>query len=65
MIFETSYDIGLIPLDLKFANTVPIYNVYQFVCESYVKMQAKRTTCAHQNTLDWIGLYSLVGARSS
>jgi len=26
--------------------------VYQFVCESDVKMRAKRTTCACQNTLD-------------
>jgi len=30
--------------------------VYQFVCESNVKMWAKRTTCARQKTLDWIGL---------
>jgi len=28
--------------------------VYQFVCESDVKMRAKRTTCARQNILDWI-----------
>jgi len=27
---------------------------YQFVCESDVKMRAKRTTCARQNTLEWI-----------
>jgi len=26
--------------------------VYQFVCESEVKMRAKRTTCARHNTLD-------------
>jgi len=25
MIFETSYNIGLIPRESKFANTVPIY----------------------------------------
>jgi len=31
--------------------------VYQFICDRNLRtMRAKRTTCARQNTFDWIGL---------
>jgi len=52
-----SINIGLIKMFFLISTPTSLeLEVYRFVCETEVKMWAKRTTCARQNTVDWIGL---------
>jgi len=50
-------NIGLIKMFFSiFMPTLLELEVYRFVCDFILFMiRAKRTTCAHQNSLDWIG----------
>ena len=46
-----------------FMPTLLELEVYRFVCDFILFMiRAKRTTCARQNSLDWIGMDAVVSA---